>query len=62
MQQSDLMDETGMWDNVDDFRWLRAVPLPNWSVLPEDDRLPLVDISDLKVEEDTVSCEHLQSD
>ena len=62
MQQSDLMDETGMWANVDDFRWLRAVPLPNWSVFPEDDRLPLVDISDLKVEEDTVSCEHLQSD
>lgn len=51
-----------MWANVDDFRWLRAVPSPNWSVLPEDDRLPLVDISDLKVEEDTVSCEHLQSD
>lgn len=62
LQQSDLMDETGMWANVDDFRWLRAVPSPNWSVLPEDDRLPLVDISDLKVEEDTVSCEHLQSD
>jgi len=61
LQQSDLKDETGMWSNVDDFRWLRAVQSPNWSVLPEDDRLPLVDISDLKAEEDAVPCEHLES-
>jgi len=61
LQQSDLKDETGMWSNVDDFRWLRAVQSPNWSVLPEDDRLPLVDISDLKAEEDAVACEHLES-
>lgn len=59
LQQSDLKDETGMWSNVDDFRWLRAVSSPNWSVLPEDDRLPLADISDLKAEEDAVSGKHI---
>ncbi|KAH9293952.1 hypothetical protein KI387_040843 [Taxus chinensis] len=54
LQESDLKDETGMWANVDDFRWLRAVASPNWSILPEDDRLPLLDISDLKAEEKAV--------
>ncbi|EPE02387.1 tubulin-specific chaperone c [Ophiostoma piceae UAMH 11346] len=28
------------WDQVDDFKWLRAEPSPNWSVLPEAERLP----------------------
>ena len=51
LQQSDLKDETRMWSNVDDFRWLRAVSSAKWSVLPKDDRLPLVDNSDLKAEE-----------
>ncbi|GLJ45385.1 hypothetical protein SUGI_0955480 [Cryptomeria japonica] len=51
LQKSDLKDETGMWANVDDFRWLRAVASPNWSIVPEADRLPLVDISDIKAEE-----------
>ena len=27
------------WQNVDDFKWLRAEPSPNWSVLPEDKRI-----------------------
>ena len=28
-----------MWDQVDDFKWLKAEPSPNWSILKsEDDR------------------------
>jgi hypothetical protein len=37
--------ETGNWANVDDFRWLRAVQSPNWSILPENERVGVVDIS-----------------
>jgi len=37
--------ETGNWANVDDFRWLRAVQSPNWSILPENERVGIVDIS-----------------
>jgi len=28
------------WDQVDDFKWLKAEHSPNWSVLPEEDRIP----------------------
>ncbi|KAL1899185.1 hypothetical protein Sste5346_003107 [Sporothrix stenoceras] len=28
------------WDQVDDFKWLRSDASPNWSVLPEAERLP----------------------
>lgn len=28
------------WDQVDDFKWLKADHSPNWAVLPEEDRLP----------------------
>ena len=27
------------WDQVDDFKWLKAEHSPNWSILPDDDRL-----------------------
>ncbi|KAK2003964.1 tubulin binding cofactor C [Colletotrichum falcatum] len=27
------------WDHVDDFKWLKSEPSPNWSVLPEEQRL-----------------------
>ncbi|KAI8214049.1 hypothetical protein K4K54_001230, partial [Colletotrichum sp. SAR 10_86] len=27
------------WDQVDDFKWLKSEPSPNWSVLPEEERL-----------------------
>lgn len=31
-----------MWDKVKDFMWLKeAEPSPNWSVLPEDERIAL---------------------
>ncbi|KAI1860328.1 uncharacterized protein JN550_011594 [Neoarthrinium moseri] len=28
------------WDQVDDFKWLKTEPSPNWSVLPEEKKLP----------------------
>ncbi|KAK1705133.1 tubulin binding cofactor C [Colletotrichum lupini] len=27
------------WDQVDDFKWLKSEPSPNWSILPEEQRL-----------------------
>lgn len=45
LERANLCEESGYWANVDDFRWLRAVQSPNWSVLPEDDRTGVVDIS-----------------
>ncbi|TQD79522.1 hypothetical protein C1H46_034941 [Malus baccata] len=45
LREANLDEETEKWSNVDDFLWLRAVQSPNWSVLPENDRLGLVDIS-----------------
>lgn len=27
------------WDQVDDFKWLKSEASPNWSVLPESERL-----------------------
>ncbi|XP_058096822.1 tubulin-folding cofactor C [Magnolia sinica] len=46
MRDSGLGDETGNWANVDDFRWLRAMQSPNWCILPEEDRVGTVNISD----------------
>ncbi|KAM1790254.1 hypothetical protein ACFX12_034343 [Malus domestica] len=45
LREASLDEETEKWSNVDDFLWLRAVQSPNWSVLPENERLGLVDIS-----------------
>ncbi|KAL3527714.1 hypothetical protein ACH5RR_012370 [Cinchona calisaya] len=45
LEEANLSEETGNWANVDDFRWLRAVQSPNWSVLPENDRVEMVHIS-----------------
>jgi hypothetical protein len=28
------------WDQVDDFKWLKAEHSPNWSTLPEEERIP----------------------
>ncbi|GAB4848698.1 hypothetical protein Ancab_003423 [Ancistrocladus abbreviatus] len=39
LKESRLNEETGNWENVDDFKWLRAVHSPNWSVLPVSDRI-----------------------
>ncbi|KAG6423736.1 hypothetical protein SASPL_114139 [Salvia splendens] len=45
LAEANLDEETGNWANVDDFRWLRALQSPNWSVLPEDDRVGMINIS-----------------
>ncbi|KAJ0960967.1 hypothetical protein J5N97_001071 [Dioscorea zingiberensis] len=48
LQESGLAEETENWANVDDFRWLRAMQSPNWCVLPEEEQIGVVDISDKK--------------
>ena len=45
LRESRLDEETENWGNVDDFLCLRAVQWPNWCVLPENERVGLVDIS-----------------
>ncbi|KAK2653836.1 hypothetical protein Ddye_013692 [Dipteronia dyeriana] len=40
-----LDEETGNWANVDDFKWLRAVQSPNWSILPAEERVGDVDLA-----------------
>ena len=34
-----MVERKNMWDQVDDFKWLRAEHSPNWSVLPEVERV-----------------------
>ncbi|CAI5459957.1 unnamed protein product [Closterium sp. Yama58-4] len=38
LKDADLAVDGGLWGHVDDFGWLRAVPSPNWSVIPEEER------------------------
>ncbi|KAK4353084.1 hypothetical protein RND71_028602 [Anisodus tanguticus] len=45
LEEANLGEETGNWSNVDDFKWLRIVQSPNWSILPENERPGTVDIS-----------------
>ena len=45
LRESRLDEETGYWANVDDFKWLRAVQSPNWSVIPENERISLFHVS-----------------
>ncbi|KAI8571723.1 hypothetical protein RHMOL_Rhmol01G0141700 [Rhododendron molle] len=44
LQESNLDEEIGNWANVDDFRWLKAVQSPNWSILPESEWIGKVTI------------------
>ncbi|KAL2263254.1 hypothetical protein VTK26DRAFT_7601 [Humicola hyalothermophila] len=32
--------EANMFDQVDDFKWLKATPSPNWSLLPDEEAIP----------------------
>ncbi|XBH87384.1 hypothetical protein VPH35_074851 [Triticum aestivum] len=52
LRDSGLAEDTGNWVNVDDFKWLRAVQSPNWCLVPEEERLPIVDISEVQEKED----------
>ncbi|XP_073150329.1 tubulin-folding cofactor C [Henckelia pumila] len=45
LKEANLGEETGNWTKVDDFCWLRAVQSPNWSILPENERTGVVDVS-----------------
>lgn len=58
LRESNLDEETGNWANVDDFKWLRAVPSPNWSILPEEERIQTLRLcdSEMPVEEAHISC------
>ncbi|TVU01087.1 hypothetical protein EJB05_53477, partial [Eragrostis curvula] len=51
LKDSRLAEETGNWANVDDFKWLRAVQSPNWCLVPEEERIPVVDISHVRDQE-----------
>ncbi|RYP68862.1 hypothetical protein DL769_005421 [Monosporascus sp. CRB-8-3] len=35
----ELSGAPNQWDQVDDFKWLKSEPSPNWSVLPEGERI-----------------------
>ncbi|CCC09662.1 hypothetical protein SMACR_03695 [Sordaria macrospora] len=39
VHSADKDEKTNMWDQVDDFKWLKAEHSPNWSVLPEEQRI-----------------------
>ncbi|GJM85261.1 hypothetical protein PR202_ga01696 [Eleusine coracana subsp. coracana] len=51
LKDSGLDEETGNWANVDDFKWLRAVQSPNWCLVPEEERMQVVDISQVRDQE-----------
>jgi hypothetical protein len=34
----DVESSTNQWDQIDDFKWLKAEPSPHWSMLPESER------------------------
>ena len=36
-EQTDQGQAKNMWDQVDDFKWLKAEQSPNWSLLPPED-------------------------
>ncbi|ERN08722.1 hypothetical protein AMTRI_Chr11g99290 [Amborella trichopoda] len=42
LHECGLGEETGNWANVDDFKWLRAVQSPNWSIIPEEERVSTI--------------------
>jgi hypothetical protein len=52
LKDSGLEEETGNWANVDDFKWLKAVQSPNWCLVPEEERLQTVNISEVHEQED----------
>jgi len=47
LQNANLLEETGLWENVDDFKWLRALQSPNWSLLPPHERASMEDAEDI---------------
>jgi hypothetical protein len=35
-----ISQSANQWDQIDDFKWLKAEPSPHFSILPEDQRVP----------------------
>ncbi|MCO5547894.1 hypothetical protein L7F22_001346 [Adiantum nelumboides] len=47
LSAASLSEETGLWEQVDDFRWLRAIPSPNWCILSKEEHAAPFDGSSL---------------
>ena len=39
MTEAEEEGKKNMWDQVDDFKWLKAEQSPNWAILPEGERV-----------------------
>jgi hypothetical protein len=37
-EPSEIAQASNQWDQIDDFKWLKAEPSPNFSILPESQR------------------------
>jgi hypothetical protein len=38
LREAQLLEDSGLWQQVDDFGWVKASASPHWKVLPEQDR------------------------
>ncbi|CAN0927239.1 Tubulin-folding cofactor C [Linum grandiflorum] len=47
LKEAGLEEESGKWANVDDFKWLKNLQSPNWSVMEESERIGCVEIKEL---------------
>ncbi|CAN1223201.1 Tubulin-folding cofactor C [Linum perenne] len=47
LKEAGLEEESGKWANVDDFKWLKALQSPNWSVMEESQGVGCIEIKDL---------------
>ncbi|KAI3905387.1 hypothetical protein MKW92_008856 [Papaver armeniacum] len=54
LEDSSLDEDTGNWANVGDFKWLRAVQSPKRSILPEEECVGVVNISNLETPSDDI--------
>ncbi|EMD96929.1 hypothetical protein COCC4DRAFT_24875 [Bipolaris maydis ATCC 48331] len=50
-----ISESPNLWDQIDDFKWLKAEPSPHFSTIPEDKRIPDHVWSDIVPEEKAVS-------
>jgi hypothetical protein len=43
LREARLLEDSGLWQQVDDFGWVKASASPHWRVLPEQDRQAVPD-------------------
>lgn len=43
LREAQLLEDSGLWQQVDDFGWVKASASPHWRVLPEQDRQAVPD-------------------